>query len=61
MHEVPNAVFIKMCDRVANITHSKNEGSKMFDKYKKENDNFIKKLYRPELQEMINFIDKLLT
>tara|TARA_R110000823_G_scaffold227890_1_gene355281 strand:- start:297 stop:797 length:501 start_codon:yes stop_codon:yes gene_type:complete len=60
MHEVPNAVFIKMCDRIANITHSKNEGSKMFDKYKKENDNFIKKLYRPELQEMINFIDKLL-
>jgi (p)ppGpp synthase/HD superfamily hydrolase len=60
MHDVPNAVFIKMCDRIANITHSKNEGSKMFDKYKKENDNFIKKLYRPELQEMINFIDKLL-
>ena len=60
MHEVPNAVFIKFCDRIANITHSKNQGSRMFDKYKKENDNFVKKLYRPELLEMIQYIDTLL-
>ena len=60
MHYVPNAVFIKLCDRIANITHSKNQGSKMYYKYKKENINFIKKLYRPELEEMIVYIDKLL-
>ena len=61
MHAVPNAVFIKLCDRIANITHSKHKGSRMFDKYKKENTNFIKKLYRPELIDMINHIDTLLT
>lgn len=61
MHQVPNAVFIKLCDRIANITHSKNKGSSMFEKYKKENDNFIKKLHRPELVDMINFIDRLVT
>jgi len=61
MHKVPNAVFIKLCDRIANITHSKKQASTMFEKYKKENDNFIKKLYQPELIDMINFIDKLLT
>ena len=60
MHNVPNAVFIKLCDRIANITHSKNQGSKMFDKYKVENENFIKKLYRPELIDIINHIDELL-
>ena len=60
MHDVPNAVFIKLCDRIANITHSKEQGSRMFAKYKKENENFIKKLYRPELQDMIDHIDTLL-
>lgn len=60
MHMVPNAVFIKFCDRIANITYSKKQGSKMFNKYQKENENFIKKLYRPELKEMISFIDNLL-
>ncbi len=60
MHDIPNAVFIKLCDRIANITHSKNQGSKMFDKYKKENENFIKQLYRPDLIDMINYIDELL-
>lgn len=59
MHDVPNAVFIKMCDRIANIKYSKNEGSKMFDKYKKEHDDFILKTYRPELIEMINYMQEL--
>lgn len=59
MHDVPNAVFIKFCDRIANIVYSKTQGSKMFEVYKKENKNFIKKLYRPELVDMIEYIDKL--
>jgi (p)ppGpp synthase/HD superfamily hydrolase len=37
-------VFIKMCDRIANVEYSKISGSRMFDVYKKENDNFINKL-----------------
>lgn len=59
MDDVPNAVFIKMCDRIANIIHSKKEGSKMFDKYKKEHFDFILKTYRPELIEMINYMQEL--
>jgi len=61
MHEVPNAVFIKLCDRIANITYSKEQGSKMFDIYKKENGNFINKVYKDELIDMVNYIDKLLS
>jgi (p)ppGpp synthase/HD superfamily hydrolase len=60
MHETPNAVFIKFCDRIANMTHSKEQHSNMFEKYKKENENFIKKLYQPELVDMIHHIEKLL-
>jgi uncharacterized FlaG/YvyC family protein len=60
MHKTPNAVFIKLCDRIANITHSKSQGSGMYEKYKKENDNFIQKTYRPELEDMIKHIDALL-
>jgi hypothetical protein len=37
-------VFIKMCDRIANVEYSKISGSRMFDVYKKENENFINKL-----------------
>ena len=60
MHEIPNAIFIKFCDRIANITHSKSQGSNMYEKYKKENANFIQKTYRPELEDMIKHIDVLL-
>ena len=58
--ERANDVFIKLCDRIANITHSKSQGSGMYEKYKKENDNFIQKTYRPELEDMIKHIDALL-
>lgn len=39
-----NAVFVKLCDRIANVEYSKNNKSSMFDKYKKENKDFITKL-----------------
>lgn len=38
------AVFVKLCDRIANVRYSKMMGSSMFGKYKKENPNFIEKL-----------------
>lgn len=38
------AVFVKLCDRIANVQYSKMTKSSMFDKYKKENPNFISKL-----------------
>ena len=40
----PLAVIVKLADRVANVTYSKNVGSSMFNKYKKENENFLKSL-----------------
>jgi hypothetical protein len=38
------AVFVKLCDRIANVQYSKMTKSRMFEMYKKENDNFIIKL-----------------
>lgn len=35
------ALFVKLCDRIANVQYSKMTGSKMFEMYKKENPKFI--------------------
>ena len=40
------AVFIKLCDRIANVQYSKMTGSRMFEMYKKENINFMVSLGR---------------
>ena len=40
----PGAVFVKLCDRIANLQYSKMTGSHMFEMYKKENDEFIVQL-----------------
>lgn len=40
----PGAVFVKLCDRIANVQYGKMTGSSMYDKYKKENANFVTKL-----------------
>jgi len=40
----PGAVFVKLCDRIANVQYGKMTGSGMYDKYKKENSNFVTKL-----------------
>jgi (p)ppGpp synthase/HD superfamily hydrolase len=37
----PGAVFVKLCDRIANVQYSKMTGSRMFEMYKKENENFM--------------------
>ena len=52
IRETKNASFIKFCDRIANVTHSKNMGSRMFPKYKDENEEFISKIYVPECEEI---------
>ena len=38
------AVFVKLCDRIANVQYSKMTGSRMFEMYNKENDNFTAQL-----------------
>ena len=44
IRNTPGAVFVKLCDRIANVQYSKMTGSRMFEMYKKENDEFIVKL-----------------
>ena len=60
IRKTPNASFIKLCDRIANLTHSKVQGGTMLQKYKKENAEFIKKLDTTGLQDMVNHINVLL-
>ena len=40
----PGAVFVKLCDRISNVQYSKMSGSRMFEMYRKENENFMEKL-----------------
>lgn len=44
IRETPGAVFVKLCDRIANAQYSKMTKSRMFEMYSKENDNFMKEL-----------------
>lgn len=44
IRNTPGAVFVKLCDRIANVQYSKMTGSRMFEMYKKENDEFIVQL-----------------
>jgi len=64
------ATFVKLCDRLANVTYSVNGKSRMADLYRKENVHFKKMLKRrksfwlfwqkPEYIEMWNLLDQLL-
>ena len=44
IRETPGAQFVKLCDRIANVQYSKLTKSDMFGMYKKENDDFMKKV-----------------
>jgi (p)ppGpp synthase/HD superfamily hydrolase len=60
----PGATFIKLCDRIANVQYSKMTQSKMFDMYRKENENFINSIgYSPDHQliSMFNYLNELFT
>ena len=46
IRETRGAVFVKLCDRIANVQYSKMTKSRMFEMYKKENINFMIKLGR---------------
>ncbi|MEM9075960.1 MAG: phosphohydrolase [Bacteroidota bacterium] len=59
IRETKNASFIKFCDRIANVTHSKSNGSSMFAKYKDENEDFISKIYVPECDEISEYLKRL--
>lgn len=40
----PWATYVKLCDRLANVAYSKSTKSRMFEVYKKENENFLNKI-----------------
>ena len=50
------AIFVKMCDRIANVEYSLSKGSNMIDMYKKENPYFISKIYDEKYDEMFKYL-----
>ena len=59
IRNTPGAVFVKLCDRIANVQYSKMTKSRMFEMYKKENDNFMTQLGWAEIHEyaeMFNYL-----
>jgi (p)ppGpp synthase/HD superfamily hydrolase len=44
IRNTPGAVFVKLCDRIANVQYSKMTRSRMFEMYWKENDQFMTSL-----------------
>jgi (p)ppGpp synthase/HD superfamily hydrolase len=60
---MPEARFVKFCDRIANVQYSKMTGSRMFGMYKKENPGFLEKMrYEGEtdvLYDMAHYLQEL--
>jgi (p)ppGpp synthase/HD superfamily hydrolase len=62
--KTPGAVFVKLCDRIANVQYSKMTGSRMFEMYKNENKHFLTKLGFEEgkahpLGELCHYLETL--
>ena len=53
------ATFVKLCDRIANTTFSKMRGTKQYEMYKKEESEFINKLYSLAFNEMFIYLRNL--
>lgn len=58
--KVPNARFVKLCDRIANVQYSRMTGSSMFHKYKSENEHFLKQLNVDMNDEMVIYLNNIL-
>jgi len=63
IRETPGAVFVKLCDRIANVRYSKMTKSRMFEMYQREQEAFEKALGRytdyKHLEPMFKELDKL--
>jgi (p)ppGpp synthase/HD superfamily hydrolase len=60
IRETPYATFIKLCDRLANSQHSKDNNPRMLAKYTNENPDFIKELYDEKYKPMIEELEDIL-
>lgn len=59
IRNTPYATFIKLCDRIANMTYSTKSGSRMSEMYRNEMPDFIGKLYDEKYQEMFDYLKSL--
>jgi (p)ppGpp synthase/HD superfamily hydrolase len=61
IRNTPGAVFVKLCDRIANVQYSKMTKSKMFEVYKAENKSFVEKLYsgHSDLNPLFTWLENL--
>ena len=55
------AVYVKLCDIIANVVYSLLTGSSMIEKYRKENSKTYDYLYLKKYNEMFVYLEKLLT
>lgn len=53
------AIFVKLCDIMANTAYSILTKSDMYQKHKKEHEKTMKYLYREEFKPMYEYLDKL--
>jgi (p)ppGpp synthase/HD superfamily hydrolase len=60
MKKIPAAVFVKICDRLANVKHSKNTGSRMIEAYRKEYEAFSNQLMTLKFVSMFQELHELL-
>lgn len=60
--QIPGVAYVKFCDRIANVRYSRFAESSMYEKYKREHPEFIRKCYIPELQpyKLVETLDKLM-
>lgn len=61
IRDTPNATFIKICDRIANVQYSYQSKSRMFDMYKKENEEFERRLYDKKYEPMFQHLREILS
>ena len=63
IRNTPGAVFVKLCDRIANVQYGKMSKSRMFEMYKKENSDFEQYLGRytsnKDLEPMFVYLKNL--
>lgn len=57
--ETPGALFVKLCDRIANVQYSKITKSKMFEMYKSENLEFETTLFQIKYSPMFEYLREL--
>lgn len=60
IRNTPNATFVKLCDRIANVQYSIEAGNRhKLEMYRKESKDFEKKLFDESLTEMFDHLGSL--